>query len=223
MTSPQRHDARFLSLLFAVLCLAVPVRAEVLPLPKEEQEQVNQAIDRGVAYLKRVQQKVGTWPRRDNNHLVGYTALPALTLLECGVPTDDPVIRRAAGQVRGRAAGLDTTYEISLSILFLDRLGDPADKKLIQTLALRLVAGQSPTGGWGYKVPTLTARQSQELLTALKRTEPESMPLDLVVSRPKDTTEKSKPVEVRPTDPKSRESTIDTAEVPRDESRYSPR
>jgi hypothetical protein len=235
-----RHDARFLCAILAAACVALAVRADVLPLPAAEQEQVNKAIDRGVAWLKRAQLQAGTWPQRDNKHVIGYTALPALTLLECGVPANDPVIVRAARLVRRSAANLDATYEISLSILFLDRLGDPADRKLIQSLALRLVAGQSPTGGWGYKVPVLTPRQSETLITALRMTEPETLPLELVMSKPRDpgqtkpsdlnttpnTGDKSRPSELKPADPKSVDSKIDPSssiEMPRDESRLSPR
>ena len=54
----------------------------------------------------------------------------------------------AAAFVRGWCLKIDTTYEIALSILFLDKLGEAKDRELIQKLALRLIAGQGPTGGW---------------------------------------------------------------------------
>jgi hypothetical protein len=149
-----------------------------LQLPAQEQEDVNHAIDRGVAYLKKAQHKNGTWADPLGNwpgaqlhghyYAVGCTALPGLTLLECGVPASDPVVQRAAQYVRSRAAGIDRTYELSLAILFLDRLGDPQDKKLIQTFALRLIAGQSATGGWGYRCPLFGEKSQMELLTALR-------------------------------------------------------
>lgn len=34
--------------------------------------------------------------------------------------------------------------------MYLDRLGDPADEPLIQILAVRLLVGQTPHGGWSY-------------------------------------------------------------------------
>jgi hypothetical protein len=157
------------ALLFA---LAMPVRAQRLPLPPDEQEAVNEAISRGVDYLKRTQQKSGTWAKVGVGHRIGYAVLPGLTLLECGVPPSDPIIQQAAHYLRTRAAKLDTTYELSLGILFLDRLGDPKDKKLIQTFALRLIAGQSTTGGWGYKCPLLSRPAQMELLTALRHLDP---------------------------------------------------
>jgi hypothetical protein len=149
-----------------------------LQLPAHEQEEVNHAIDRGVAYLKKTQQKNGTWADPLGNwagaqlhghpYAIGCTALPGLTLLECGVPASDPIVQRAAQFVRSKVAGIDRTYELSLAILFLDRLGDPKDKKLIQTFALRLIAGQSATGGWGYKCPLFSEKSQMELLTALR-------------------------------------------------------
>src|SRR5262249_1836794 len=102
----------------------------------------------------------------------GYAALPALTLLECGVPPSDPLIQRTANYVRSKRVTLNTTYELSLAILFLDRLGDPQDKKLIQTYALRLVAGQTATGGWGYRCPPSGPNGEKELMTALRYLNP---------------------------------------------------
>ena len=152
--------------------LGPPVQAQRLPLPPEEQDAVNHAIDRGIDYLKSSQFKTGTWAQPKASHEVGYSALPGLTLLECGVSPRDPIVQRTARFVRAKAATLDTTYELALSILFLDRLGEPRDKKLIQTLALRLIAGQSATGGWGYKCPLLTPAVHVELLVALRHLNP---------------------------------------------------
>jgi hypothetical protein len=152
--------------------LAAPVQAQRLWLPAEEQDAVNDAIIRGVDYLKRTQQKSGTWAKVGVGQRIGYAILPGLTLMECGVPASDPSIQQAAQYLRARAGKLDTTYDLSLGILFLDRLGDPKDKKIIQTFALRLVAGQSATGGWGYKCPLLPARSQMELLIALRHLDP---------------------------------------------------
>jgi hypothetical protein len=102
---------------------------------------VNQAIDRGVAYLRR------DWcqPKAYQN----YLGLLGLTLLECGVPRTDPAVRRLADLVRAQR-DLDATYELSQAILFLDQLGDPNDDGIIRTFAQRLLEGQSDSGSWGY-------------------------------------------------------------------------
>jgi hypothetical protein len=143
-----------------------------MPLNKDEQERVDRAIDGGVAYLKRSQGQQGGWAGPWERHTVGYAALPGLTLLECGVSADDPVIRRVAEAVRRDAPKLDFTYEIALSILFLHRLGDAKDRELIQTLAVRLIAGQMRTGGWTYGCPFVAKKSQEEILAALHKLNP---------------------------------------------------
>jgi hypothetical protein len=59
------------------------------------------------------------------------------------VPAKDPVVQKAVEPHSQDRADADATYELSLAILFLDKLGDPADEKLIATLAFRLIAGQT--------------------------------------------------------------------------------
>lgn len=165
---------------FALLAWIATASAQRLPLPPEEQEAVNNAVDRGVDYLKRTQQKKGTWAKPGDNYTVGYAMLPALTLLECGTSPKDPLVQKAAAFLRAQAAHLDTTYELALAILFLDRLGDPKDEKLLQAFALRLIAGQSMTGGWGYKCPILTKATQMDLLTALRHLDPPGDELPLL-------------------------------------------
>jgi hypothetical protein len=119
-----------------------------------------------------MQRPDGTWPYNE----IGATALAGLTLLECGVRPADPAVRRAAGAVRTASVEARQTYSLSLSVLFLDRLGDLGDRDRIQTMALRLVAGQDQTGGWGYVCPVLKLRQEHDLLLALQKRESASLP-----------------------------------------------
>lgn len=142
-------------------------------LTDEEQRKVNVAIAKGVRYLRNSlagSGQVGT----------GRTALAALTLLECGVPGKDPVVVAAAGVVRSAASHLRDTYSLSLAILFLDRLGNPEDEKLIRTFAARLIAGQNGRGGWTYECPVLTGPDERILLTMLR----DLPPLKTILSRP---------------------------------------
>jgi hypothetical protein len=140
-------------------------------LPPEERDRVKKAIERGVAFLRKSQHPTGAWP---GGPTIGLAALPGLTLLECGVPAGDSLVQKAAACVRSGAPKLGQTYEIALAILFLDRLGDPADEKLIQSLALRLIAGQTPAGGWYYGCQPLSKDEEDKLLGALKDTRPRS-------------------------------------------------
>jgi hypothetical protein len=68
---------------------------------------------------------------------------------------------------------LQKTYDLSLAILFLDRLGDKQDEPLIRLLAGRLIGGQNEVGGWTYDCPVLPPTESQQLLTFLKQDRPE--------------------------------------------------
>jgi hypothetical protein len=131
-----------------------------------EQKKVNAAIDRGVAYLK---SQLDLLNRADTgSYYEGLLSLIGLTLLECGVPADDPALRKAAAAVRSRAARSEHTYSLSLAVLFLDRLGDPGDRGLIRSLALRLVAGQTAAGNWSYTCHALRPDEEGPLMNFLK-------------------------------------------------------
>jgi hypothetical protein len=88
-------------------------------------------------------------------------------------------VQKAAAYVRQNVSNLATmndraTYQIACAILFLDRLGDPQDEVLIQTLGLRLIAAQTAAGGWWYPCPQLTEADAKSLLAALELTRPQS-------------------------------------------------
>jgi hypothetical protein len=134
----------------------------------EEQRKINDAIVKGVWFLKDAQFPDGTWQASTP---VGYSALAGLTLLECDVPPDDVVVQKAAAYVRREVLKLGTTYDNyqrALTILFLDRLGDKQDEGLIQYLALCLIAGQHPSqGAWSYSAPALDRPRVPQLLKQL--------------------------------------------------------
>lgn len=139
-------------LLLLGAALAAPARAA-------EKDAIQRAVARGVEYLKRNQAVDGSWPHIN----AGATALAGLTLLECGVPAEDPVIQRAAAFVRQASVGATHTYSVSLFILFLDRLGDSREVPLLESLSVRLLAGQSPQGGWSYQCPTPSEEEVRRL------------------------------------------------------------
>jgi hypothetical protein len=113
---------------------------------------VDQAVSRGVAYIRSQQTREGTW-QQSQHAQIGATALNGLTLVECGVAADDAAVQRALAAVRRECVPEIRTYSLSLAIMFLDRLGDPADEPLIVSMALRLLAGQATNGGWTYECP----------------------------------------------------------------------
>lgn len=142
-----------------------------ITLPKQvvpglDQQKVNSAIEKGVGYLKKTQAAEGTW--NIGGHHLGHAAIGGLTLLECGVPASDPSIQRVANYVRSRAGQENATYDVSLAVLFLDRLGDPRDRFLIQGLALRILAAQNDCGGWSYNVVPLNPQEMFQLFAFLQ-------------------------------------------------------
>jgi hypothetical protein len=172
-----------------------PPKAEMgdwAPLTPNEQKRVNQAIERGVAYLRRTQLSNGTWPLRNplekgprGRLSVGYAALAGLALLECGVPPTDATVQKAAEFVRSSFT-LNDTYQISLAIVFLDRLGERKDRPFICSLALRLVAGQRGGLNWGYVCPVLTERQEKALLGVLHKEQAKLVSKPSVAAPPED-------------------------------------
>jgi hypothetical protein len=146
-----------------------PKQRPLIVLNAADERKVKAMTSKGVEFLKKEQDKSGNgswnggsgWP-------AGETAMAGLTLLECGVPATDPAIRNATYYLRDASPNLNRTYELALAILFLNRLGDPQDKGLIQKLAVRLAAGQYANGGWGYTCPILIAEDHYKFLHILQ-------------------------------------------------------
>jgi hypothetical protein len=201
-----------------------PIQAEpqpepivVLPppkpaLPPELQAKVDASLTKGVDYLRKSQSPDGGWG--GGGHALGYTALPALTLLECGVPAADAAVQRAAARVRNLAASNFATYEIALAILFLDKLGEAQDQSLIQVLGARLIAGQTAAGGWTYGCPLVrTDVEAKSLLAALVETRPLSS-RELLLTESGGGSVGSKGTDAAGTGSKSRPSGRNDAEKP---------
>ncbi|MBX9681851.1 MAG: hypothetical protein K2X38_24085 [Gemmataceae bacterium] len=155
-------------------------------LPPELSRAVPKATERGVHYLRRTQNADGTFgdptPGKGSMRLrfpVAHAALPGLALLENKVSSDDIAVQNAATLVRNLAPMCQNTYDIGCAILFLGRLGLHADKKLIRTLCLRLMAGQSSLGGWRYTCPILNTETEKKLEEAMSE---RKHPLDVGAS-----------------------------------------
>jgi hypothetical protein len=134
---------------------------EAIDAPVNEAD-VKKAIDKGVAYLKDAQAKDGSWGGSREGKLTasagyraGITALAGLALLEAGVSPKEDTIKNAADNLRGSVPELTWTHSVAATILFLDRLEEKDDVPLIKTLTVRLLAGQSTDGGWGYECPKI--------------------------------------------------------------------
>lgn len=123
---------------------------------------VSLAIARGDQYLVGRQTRDGSW-NTWGDHELGETALAGMALLAAGRPVDSPSVVGAAEVVRRLAQSDTSTYDSSLAIMFLDRLGRPGDADLLRQLGSRLYGGQCVNGSWSYDLPRLSTGQPQGL------------------------------------------------------------
>jgi hypothetical protein len=155
-----------------ILQVAKPLVEQAPATTKVSADAINAAIGRGVDWLRA---NPKTWLDGEHRgHEVGYLALPGLALLESGVDPNDPMIRKAAARLRMLASDETTTYDLSLALLFLDRLGDKSDEPLIRFLTARLIAGQTKNYGWNYK-SRLWKGHATPLLGALESMRPKAL------------------------------------------------
>ena len=115
-------------------------------------QQVREAIDRGVAYLKQQQRQTDPpWPDYFNQP-GGVTALCTLALLNCGVPPDDEHVRRALQYLRGQR--LNTTYAVALQTMVLSRSGSKLDlakiSQNVRWLESKQIKDGPKKGAWAY-------------------------------------------------------------------------
>jgi len=152
---------RFVVLFLLSGLLAVPAASAMASAPAQApadplEDRIDEAIERGLEYLRRTQSSNGSWRYGHTfNHRLGITCLCGLALLENGVPRDDPAIQAALPVVLELAEGSNQTYDLSLAILFLSRVGAGLENEysaLIQRLGRRLEVGERE-GQWSYTVP----------------------------------------------------------------------
>jgi hypothetical protein len=125
------------------------VRAEVTP------DEVRQAIDRGVRFLKGQQQADGAWSEDPPFSVMwpgGVTSLCTLALLNAGVEPDDPAIQNALRRLRGFRT--EKTYVVALQTMVFARAEPERDRLLIARNVrwlekTQLTGGPSP-GAWTY-------------------------------------------------------------------------
>jgi len=135
--------------------------------PAAGDEDIRKAVERGVESLRARQDNDGSWSFGNSGHTVGTSALVGLAMLECDVPASDQAVKDAARTVRSGVGSINDTYDISLALMFLDRLGLADDDPLIESLSQRLLAGQT-AGGWGYFCPHVSS-EARRLKTGVDK------------------------------------------------------
>ena len=110
-----------------------------------------------------------------------------MALLESGITQDDQTLAKAITALRKNARTTTHTYSIALCLIFFDRLGQIEDIALIESLAMRLLAGQTQSGGWGYNCPS----PNNEELLRLETNQKKSVELKATKTFPKFNSKKS--------------------------------
>jgi len=158
------RSSRLVLAIVGFLCLVAMgpiVRGQDAKLAKK----INDAIDKGLEHLKNYTEKNVVGPR------AGGSALRGWTLLEGGVPATDATLKKLVAYVRSEVPIMDQVYDLSLAILFLDKLGDPGDAPLLESMAIRLLACQGADGGWTYGAPKPNEEEKGRLAKLIQDTE----------------------------------------------------
>jgi hypothetical protein len=139
-------------------------------------EQIKEAIRKGAEFLKTRYPKDGggilAVAPDAIEYGIGQTCLSGLAILEAGIPANDPSIALITERVRTASYSQTRTYQVSLCLMYLDRLGDPNDVPLIQMLAVRLLVGQNGNGGWTYNLCPAPSATDIQRLKAIKADQP---------------------------------------------------
>jgi hypothetical protein len=142
-----------------VLAAAVAVAA---PVPEDDQaekelrEGVGAARAKAIQYLKKQQDKEGSWEGVVLGQIAGLkggtTALAALGLLEAGVPANDPTVTQAVAYLAKLPP--DKTYVVSLHAQVLARVDAKKYAKEIQAdadwLLKKAIRKRGKLQGWSY-------------------------------------------------------------------------
>ncbi|HEY1378117.1 MAG TPA: DUF4159 domain-containing protein [Gemmataceae bacterium] len=159
-------------LLTSAVGLTLVAGALAAPAPPAAPDDVLQAIDRGIRFLRQREAGRGHW--EDSAQVAaarpgGMTALAVLALLEAGVKPDDAVVRRGLDYLRKLEP--KHTYCVGLQTAVFARVGDPQDRPRIQRNVDWLVAARVLRGGklhgWGYDRNTAGADNSNSQFAVL--------------------------------------------------------
>jgi len=156
--------------LVCLLLLAGALRAEDDRFAKDVgnpalQRKINEAIDKGVAYLKSTQRSDGHWGsapdpqlvdrQDDNSYTAGMTAVCLYALGASGCVRKDPAVEKGLTFIYEHRRGFEgwtaaATYANAVLVLALTRIDPVAYRTMLHEAADRLVAGQLSNGMWTY-------------------------------------------------------------------------
>jgi hypothetical protein len=150
-----RYGAVGLLVIILTSLWAVPGQVAEPAKQKPFVDQVKDAIDKGVAYLRGLEGNHGNLENDLISRLVpdGSTSLAMLALLHAGVPPTDPLMQRCLKYQRELKS--EQTYQVGLQTMVYALAGQVEDKDRIQqNVDWLLDAGVRSGGklqGWGYR------------------------------------------------------------------------
>ncbi len=153
-----------------------------------DESKAGDAVKRGAEYLESQYGKGGN--PNANSHKLGGDALAGIALLEAGSKAESPGLAAIIKGIRAQALAQTETYPVALCILFFDKLaektGDKSDEAVLQHLGVRLYAGLSSSGGWGYSTwDDVTPQELVRLSGVLTKNELVGKPADKPGEAPK--------------------------------------
>jgi len=143
------------AVLLALSCVAPRSADAQIVVPREiTAGDVQESIDRAIAYLKSQQKPDGTWPDRPG-YAGGLTPLCTLALLNAGCTVEDDAVKRALAYLRRFRS--NATYTTSLQTMVFCAAQPEADRLLIQRnikwLESRQVKSGAEVGMWAIPAP----------------------------------------------------------------------
>jgi squalene-hopene/tetraprenyl-beta-curcumene cyclase len=165
-------------------------RPAAKPAPSAK-AQLDASARKGIGYLRRTQQKDGSWQRYP-----GITAVCVLGLLQNGVPASDPAVTRACAYLAAQAkpngaiytdqygpAQALPNYNTALALTALHAAGDPKHREIVRKAQQFLAGSQFDEGegftpkdrqyggiGYGSKEDNPDVSNLQNALEALRET-----------------------------------------------------
>lgn len=117
------RSGRFLAVALLVALAATPAQAKgkkerkVERYPPSFRLKVEEAIERGVHFLRLQQSLKGGWGGPEDIHALGHCALPVIAMLKAGVPADDEDVARALKHLRKLKKG--SVYSVGCYLMAL--------------------------------------------------------------------------------------------------------
>lgn len=135
--------------------------------PEVDPEDVNQAIERGAAWLTSKRRKDGNWPtKHSKEYPMGVMSLCGLALKKSGLTRDDPLMLDLAARLKKMES--QKVYSVALQVLFLRALSAKRYNDRVEKLADWLIEAQGPDGLWAYPTGRTDLSNAQYALLALK-------------------------------------------------------